>query len=73
MEAKFRAALAEILQPLKLAYRETRIWDSPAVKFAPELIECVRIGAEKAGFKSRDMVSGAGHDAAYSPASRRPP
>jgi len=65
MEAKFRAALAEILQPLKLAYSETRIWDSPAVKFAPELIECVRIGAQKAGCKSRDMISGAGHDAAY--------
>ena len=37
----------------------------PAVKFAPELIACVRAGAEKAGFKSRDMISGAGHDAAY--------
>ena len=65
MEAKLRAALAEILRPLHLSYSETRIWDSPAVKFAPELIECVRTGAEKAGLKSRDMISGAGHDAAY--------
>jgi N-carbamoyl-L-amino-acid hydrolase len=65
MEAKLRASLAEILEPLKLTYKEARIWDSPAVKFAPELIECVRVGVEKAGFKSRDMISGAGHDAAY--------
>ncbi len=65
MEAKFRDALGEILQPLNLTYSETRIWNSPAVEFAPELIDCVRIGAEKAGFKSRDMISGAGHDAAY--------
>jgi beta-ureidopropionase / N-carbamoyl-L-amino-acid hydrolase len=65
MEGKFRAALPEILEPMKLAYKEARIWDSPAVKFAPELIACVRAGAEKAGFKSRDMISGAGHDAAY--------
>jgi beta-ureidopropionase / N-carbamoyl-L-amino-acid hydrolase len=65
MEAKFRAALGDILPPLKLTYREARTWHSPAVKFAPELIECVRIGAEKAGFASRDMISGAGHDAAY--------
>jgi beta-ureidopropionase / N-carbamoyl-L-amino-acid hydrolase len=65
MEAKFRAALAAIMEPLRLTYQEARIWDSPAVKFAPELIECVRIGAEKAGFNSRDMISGAGHDAAY--------
>jgi beta-ureidopropionase / N-carbamoyl-L-amino-acid hydrolase len=65
MEAKFRASLADILAPLKLAYSEVRIWDSPAVKFAPELIDCVRVGADKAGFKSRDIISGAGHDAAY--------
>jgi N-carbamoyl-L-amino-acid hydrolase len=65
MEAKLRAALAEILPSLKLTYTEARIWNSPAVKFAPELIECVRIGAQKAAFSSRDMISGAGHDAAY--------
>src|SRR5271155_2386687 len=65
METKFRAALAEILEPMKLTYKEARIWDSPAVKFAPDLIDCVRIGADKAGFTSRDMISGAGHDAAY--------
>ncbi|MGH6671150.1 MAG: M20 family metallo-hydrolase [Xanthobacteraceae bacterium] len=65
MEQKFRAALAAILQPLDLAYSETRIWTCPPVKFAPELIDCVRIGSHKAGFSSRDIISGAGHDAAY--------
>jgi len=65
MEAELRAALAGILSPLNLSYKEARIWESPAVKFAPEPIECVRIGAQKAGLKSRDMISGAGHDAAY--------
>ena len=65
MEAKLRAALSDILHPLGLPFTATRIWDSPAVKFAPELIECVRLGAEKAGFAARDMISGAGHDAAY--------
>jgi beta-ureidopropionase / N-carbamoyl-L-amino-acid hydrolase len=65
MEAKFRAGLEEVMPPLQLTYAETRIWQSPPVKFAPELIECVRIGAKKAGFQSRDMISGAGHDAAY--------
>jgi N-carbamoyl-L-amino-acid hydrolase len=65
METEFRAALAEIMPPLRLTYTEARIWDSPAVKFAPELIDCVRIGAEKAGYTSRDIISGAGHDAAY--------
>ena len=65
MEKEFRAALAAIIPPLKRTYEEKRIWNSPAVKFAPELIDCVRHGAEKAGYAMRDMVSGAGHDAAY--------
>jgi beta-ureidopropionase / N-carbamoyl-L-amino-acid hydrolase len=65
METKLRAALGAILHPLGLSSSEARIWDSPAVKFAPELIECVRIGAQKAGLATRDMISGAGHDAAY--------
>jgi N-carbamoyl-L-amino-acid hydrolase len=65
MEVKLRAALAAILTPMELSWREARIWESPAVQFAPELIDCVRVGAAKAGFTSRDMISGAGHDAAY--------
>jgi N-carbamoyl-L-amino-acid hydrolase len=65
MEAEFRAALAEVMAPLHLSHTETRIWNSPPVKFAPEAIDCVRIGAEKAGLPWRDMISGAGHDAAY--------
>ena len=65
MEREFRTALPGIMQPLKLEYEEKRIWDSPAVRFDPALIECVRHGAEQAGHATRDMVSGAGHDAAY--------
>jgi N-carbamoyl-L-amino-acid hydrolase len=65
MEASLRAALADILPPMGLTYSEARIWDCPPVKFASELIDCVRIGAAKAGFTTRDMISGAGHDACY--------
>lgn len=65
MEAAYREALPKIAGELKLEVAEKCIWKSPAVKFAPELIQCVREGAEQAGFKTRDMASGAGHDAAY--------
>jgi beta-ureidopropionase / N-carbamoyl-L-amino-acid hydrolase len=65
MEQKLRAAYLDCLRPLDLTFTATRIWNSPAVKFAPELIECVRVGAQKAGLSTRDMISGAGHDAAY--------
>ncbi|MCE1235898.1 MAG: Zn-dependent hydrolase [Hyphomicrobiales bacterium] len=65
MEDDLRAALAEIFPPLKLEYDEKMIWNSPAVKFAPELIACVDKGVDKAGYSKRRMVSGAGHDAVY--------
>lgn len=65
METEFRAALERCLTPLGLTYTEAQIWRSPAVAFAPELIECVRQGAQAAGYETRDLVSGAGHDAAY--------
>jgi beta-ureidopropionase / N-carbamoyl-L-amino-acid hydrolase len=65
MERAYQDALPKIAAELRLELEEKRIWNSPAVKFAPELIECVRAGAAKAGYTSRDMASGAGHDAAY--------
>jgi beta-ureidopropionase / N-carbamoyl-L-amino-acid hydrolase len=65
MEAAYQAALPRIAAELNLELDEKRIWNSPAVKFAPELIDCVRRGVAQAGYQSRDMASGAGHDAAY--------
>jgi beta-ureidopropionase / N-carbamoyl-L-amino-acid hydrolase len=65
MEAVYQAAIARIATELNLEFEEKRIWNSPAVKFAPELIQCVRDGAKQAGYATREMASGAGHDAAY--------
>jgi beta-ureidopropionase / N-carbamoyl-L-amino-acid hydrolase len=65
MEAAYQAALPKIAVELNLELEEKRIWNSPAVKFAPDLIQCVRDGAKQAGLSSREMASGAGHDAAY--------
>ncbi len=65
METEMRKALPEIASAERLEIEEKRIWNSPAVKFAPKLIACVRHGAEKAGYQMREMASGAGHDAAY--------
>lgn len=65
MEAAYQNALPQIAAELHLELDEKRIWNSPAVTFAPELIQCVREGAEKAGYAYREMASGAGHDAAY--------
>ncbi len=65
MEDEFRAVLPKVLEPLGLAFDEKCIWSNPAVRFHPDLIDCVRKGAAKSGYRMRDMVSGAGHDAAY--------
>ena len=65
METQFRAALPDVLSPLKLTWNEKRVWESPAVRFDAEMIACVERGAAKCGYAARKIVSGAGHDAAY--------
>jgi N-carbamoyl-L-amino-acid hydrolase len=65
MEAELNAALGAACDPLGLSVVSTRIWDQPPVVFDPACVAAVRGAAERSGFKVRDMVSGAGHDAAY--------
>jgi len=65
MEKEYQAALPRIASELNLEVEEKRIWNSPAVRFAAPLIDCVREGAKQAGYAWREMASGAGHDAAY--------
>ncbi|MDQ4135246.1 MAG: M20 family metallo-hydrolase [Pseudomonadota bacterium] len=65
MERKLMAAVPEVAAGIGLEPVVRKVWDSPAVKFDPDCIAAVRKGTEKAGLPSRDMVSGAGHDAAY--------
>lgn len=65
MENEYRKMLPRIAAELKLEFEEKCIWRSVAVKFAPELIACVKHGAEQAGYTMREMPSGAGHDSVY--------
>jgi N-carbamoyl-L-amino-acid hydrolase len=65
MEAEFAAAMENIPKALDLEAQWKRTWNNPAVRFHPDLIAAVRSGADQAGLPMREMVSGAGHDAAY--------
>lgn len=65
MEAKLLPEIDRIAAELGLKAERKRIWESPAVAFDPSCIESVRNATAAAGLPSRDMVSGAGHDAAY--------
>jgi N-carbamoyl-L-amino-acid hydrolase len=66
MESELRASFTvEICAASRLEGTLTRIWDQPPVAFDAECVDAVRRAAEASDFKVRDMVSGAGHDAAY--------
>jgi beta-ureidopropionase / N-carbamoyl-L-amino-acid hydrolase len=65
MEAALETAVHEICAPLGLGVAFQKIWHQPAVRFDAGCVAAVRRGAEISGFSSREMVSGAGHDAAY--------
>ena len=65
METSLKAAIAEICGPLSLAVDVQKIWHQPAVNFHHDCIASIRHAAEVSGFSMRDMISGAGHDAAY--------
>ena len=43
----------------------TRIWDQPPVAFDKACVNSVRQAAALSGLSAREIVSGAGHDAAY--------
>jgi N-carbamoyl-L-amino-acid hydrolase len=65
MEREFYEAVSEIAAEIGLESVTRKVWDSPAVRFDQECIAAVRAGIARAGFTSRDIISGAGHDAAY--------
>jgi N-carbamoyl-L-amino-acid hydrolase len=65
VEDALMRASKEACSALGLDLTLTRIWDQPAVRFDADCIACVRAAAAAGGFSFREMISGAGHDAAY--------
>jgi N-carbamoyl-L-amino-acid hydrolase len=65
MEAGLTAALTQVCEPLGLGVTSTRIWDQPPVRFDEGCVAAVRHGAAVSGLSAREIISGAGHDAAY--------
>ncbi len=65
MEAELTAALTDVCDPLGLVVVMQKIWHQPEVHFDPACISAVRRAAALSGYSARDVVSGAGHDAAY--------
>jgi N-carbamoyl-L-amino-acid hydrolase len=65
MEREIAAAGDAVARELGLEFALKNIWTQPAVQFDTGCIAAVRKAAEVSGYSTRDMISGAGHDAAY--------
>jgi N-carbamoyl-L-amino-acid hydrolase len=65
METAVNAAAERVAKDLGLVISVQGVWNSPAVVFDANCVDSVRRAAAAAGYPSRDMVSGAGHDSGY--------
>ncbi|HWC93883.1 MAG TPA: hydantoinase/carbamoylase family amidase, partial [Pseudolabrys sp.] len=65
MEGDVTVAAKKLESELGLQIALKNIWMQPPTAFNADCIAAVREGARVSGFSTRDMISGAGHDAAY--------
>jgi beta-ureidopropionase / N-carbamoyl-L-amino-acid hydrolase len=65
MEYNLGVAVQNVCASLGLTGAQKKIWDQPAVRFHPDCVRAVREAARDSGWSAREIVSGAGHDAAY--------
>jgi len=65
MQNEFYDLLQIVSDDLGLGCEGKTIWEQPAVKFDPDCVAAVRAAADVSGYSAREIVSGAGHDAAY--------
>ncbi|MEJ2435938.1 MAG: M20 family metallo-hydrolase, partial [Pseudolabrys sp.] len=65
MESEIAAAAEAARAELGVAVAIKNIWTQPPQPFDPDCIAAVREAASVSGFSTREMISGAGHDAAY--------
>jgi N-carbamoyl-L-amino-acid hydrolase len=65
MDAELKAGVARIASEGKLEHDLKQIFQYDCVHFDESCVEMVRAGAKRLGYTTREIVSGAGHDACY--------
>jgi N-carbamoyl-L-amino-acid hydrolase len=65
LDAQFPREAGFIARDCGVELRLTQLFKIPAQPFDPGCVDLVRQGAAKLGYSTRDIVSGAGHDAVY--------
>ena len=65
MDAALREGVAEIASAAGLGHELTMVLDFPPQPFEPSCVESVRNAAKRLGYTTREITSGAGHDAVF--------
>jgi N-carbamoyl-L-amino-acid hydrolase len=65
MDRKLRDGIAEIVAKAGLTYEMKLVADFPPQPFEASCVDAVRRAAERLGLSTREITSGAGHDAVY--------
>ena len=65
MDAELKAGVAKIAAAGRLEHDLKQIFQYDCVHFDESCVEMVRAGAKRLGYSTREIVSGAGHDACY--------
>lgn len=65
LAATFPAEAAALVEATGCALRLEELFRIPAQPFDPSCVDLVRQGAARLGYSTREIVSGAGHDAVY--------
>jgi beta-ureidopropionase / N-carbamoyl-L-amino-acid hydrolase len=65
MDAKLRAGITEIVAKAGLTYEMMLVADFPPQPFDASCVDAVRRAAGQLGLSTREITSGAGHDAVY--------
>lgn len=63
MDEEFRAAIAAIAEQQTVEARIDNHWHNPPVAFHADCVAAIRRAAAALGYRHRDVISGAGHDA----------
>lgn len=65
MDKELKVMVNKVAREMGLKVKLENIWNAPSMKFDEVGIGIVRAAAKDLGYRHRDMVSGAGHDAVY--------
>lgn len=65
VDREIRLIIDSECQAARIEGNMEEIWYMPPISFAAECISVIQRSADKLGYSSREMISGAGHDAMY--------